>query len=80
MVSHSPSPLSTHIVDLYNTGGGVELETMPLNTSWSKFHEKMTNAFASSILYAVQCVLSVLLNSALQSPLDLLHISLPSDT
>jgi hypothetical protein len=32
-------------------GGSVQLETMPLNTSWSKFQEVLINALASSFLY-----------------------------
>jgi hypothetical protein len=39
---------STFIV----TGGSVELERMPLNTSWSKFQYMEMNALTSSFLYA----------------------------
>jgi hypothetical protein len=31
--------------------GRFKLETMPLNISWKKFQEKITNALASSFLY-----------------------------
>jgi hypothetical protein len=33
--------------------GMVELETMPLNTSWSKFQEQIMIAMASSFLYGL---------------------------
>jgi hypothetical protein len=34
-------------------GGGVELETMPLNTSWGKFQLDDKYALASSFLYVL---------------------------
>jgi hypothetical protein len=46
-----PPPLSMHIPSRGGGGGSPELETMPLNTSWSQ--ETITNALASSFLYGL---------------------------
>jgi hypothetical protein len=46
-----------HTVSIYLVTSGmvgmVELETMPLNTSWSKFQEKIMIALASSFLHGL---------------------------
>jgi hypothetical protein len=48
-------------------GGGGSAGTMPLNTSWSKFQETLTNALASYVLYAV-CFLLNLFSVRRQRP------------
>ncbi len=54
----NPPPTPTHIVFMHLvTGGRVLLETMPLNTSWSKCHEKIMNALASSYFYGSSILL-----------------------
>ncbi len=43
-------PVPQTVCVILITGRRVELKTMPMNRSWSKFYEKITNELASSFL------------------------------
>ncbi len=49
-----PRPHHTLSAFTLSQGARVELETMPLNISWNDFQEKITNALASYLIYALQ--------------------------